>query len=161
MDHTILYSCTLPSPVANHRRLPNQRMRRSRAHPDPVSCQSCRIKKLKCNRVQPCSNCAARGIACSFLVPPRQPETSATDSDIIERLQRLESLVLPNYASSLDRQPAATSAPTPISDETISSHNHQSYDIALNRLENIATKEGPLVSLSQTSKTSQVELIIV
>lgn len=35
-----------------------------RGRPAPVSCQSCRSKKLKCNRVQPCSNCASRGISC-------------------------------------------------------------------------------------------------
>ncbi|KAJ5618682.1 hypothetical protein N7528_006793 [Penicillium herquei] len=32
----------------------------------PVSCESCRKKKLKCDRTLPCSNCSARRISCSF-----------------------------------------------------------------------------------------------
>lgn len=33
---------------------------------DPVSCQTCRAKKLKCDRKQPCSNCTARKISCVY-----------------------------------------------------------------------------------------------
>ncbi|KAJ5894610.1 transcriptional regulator family: Fungal Specific TF [Penicillium taxi] len=33
---------------------------------DPVSCESCRKKKLKCNRSIPCSSCIVRNIDCSF-----------------------------------------------------------------------------------------------
>lgn len=31
---------------------------------DPVSCQFCRTKKLKCDRQVPCSNCRARKLTC-------------------------------------------------------------------------------------------------
>lgn len=33
---------------------------------DPVSCESCRKKKLKCNRDLPCSSCSARKIECQY-----------------------------------------------------------------------------------------------
>ncbi|KAJ5151709.1 hypothetical protein N7492_010004 [Penicillium capsulatum] len=33
---------------------------------DPVSCESCRKKKLKCDRTQPCSSCSTRKICCSY-----------------------------------------------------------------------------------------------
>lgn len=33
---------------------------------DPVSCESCRKKKLKCDRTLPCSSCLARRISCSY-----------------------------------------------------------------------------------------------
>lgn len=33
---------------------------------DPVSCQTCRAKKLKCDRNQPCANCTARKITCIY-----------------------------------------------------------------------------------------------
>lgn len=58
---------------------------------DPVSCQSCRKKKLKCDRQQPCSNCRSRRIMCSYAVahvahqyahPPVTPPTTATDSPL-------------------------------------------------------------------------------
>lgn len=83
--------------------------RRSRPRQEPVSCQSCRAKKLRCNRQQPCSNCLARGITClneSRLLPAidgrslQEPTTStSTSSDgdgaaILTRLKRLEDLLL-------------------------------------------------------------------
>ncbi|KAJ5385407.1 hypothetical protein N7517_003318 [Penicillium concentricum] len=33
---------------------------------DPVSCESCRKKKLKCDRELPCSSCTARKLECSY-----------------------------------------------------------------------------------------------
>ncbi|KAL2816052.1 hypothetical protein BDW59DRAFT_175917 [Aspergillus cavernicola] len=37
-------------------------------HPrqDPVSCDSCRKKKLKCDRQRPCNSCLSRRLTCSF-----------------------------------------------------------------------------------------------
>ena len=85
--------------------------RRPRPRQEPVSCQSCRAKKLRCNRQQPCSNCLARGITCqsqfrqptATSVSPRQQDGITTttasakaDSDsaaILARLKRLEDLV--------------------------------------------------------------------
>jgi hypothetical protein len=69
-------------------------MQKARTRPDPVSCQLCRAKKLKCNRVQPCSNCVARGVSCHFLVPPRRepltPSHVPVDNEILRRLIQLE-----------------------------------------------------------------------
>ena len=33
---------------------------------DPVSCESCRLKKIKCDRQQPCSSCLARRLNCNY-----------------------------------------------------------------------------------------------
>ncbi|KAI2469132.1 hypothetical protein F4781DRAFT_236260 [Annulohypoxylon bovei var. microspora] len=78
-------------------------MQRNKSRPDPVSCQSCRSKKLKCNRVQPCSNCTARGIHCQFLIPPSSqtvPKSAVQSTpDILRRIERLESIVLRNPPS--------------------------------------------------------------
>lgn len=40
----------------------------SRKHPrqDPVSCQTCRKRKLKCDRNRPCSGCSARNTECVY-----------------------------------------------------------------------------------------------
>ncbi|KAH8689888.1 hypothetical protein BGW36DRAFT_307264 [Talaromyces proteolyticus] len=43
----------------NRKRAPRQ---------DPVSCQSCRTKKLKCDRQQPCHNCQTRRNECVYAV---------------------------------------------------------------------------------------------
>jgi hypothetical protein len=79
-------------------------MSRSRIGPDPVSCQSCRSKKLRCNRVQPCSNCTSRGVTCQFLLSPRRrgiesPSTIQNNAKILKRIERLESLVLSTHGS--------------------------------------------------------------
>ena len=40
----------------------------TRKHPrqDPVSCQSCRKRKLKCDRKTPCSGCSTRHLECIY-----------------------------------------------------------------------------------------------
>ncbi|KAL1856151.1 hypothetical protein Plec18167_000226 [Paecilomyces lecythidis] len=40
--------------------------RKRQPRQDPVSCQTCRAKKLKCDRKQPCANCTARKISCIY-----------------------------------------------------------------------------------------------
>ena len=39
---------------------------RHRSRQDPVSCESCRRKKLRCDRQKPCSNCRVRDVSCIF-----------------------------------------------------------------------------------------------
>jgi hypothetical protein len=83
------------------------------ARPGPSSCQSCRTKKLKCDRVQPCSNCNARAITCVFVTPPVSISSSSPlndAGDIRKRLERLESLVLP-------REPSPESTPNETEEE--------------------------------------------
>ncbi|KAM3068405.1 hypothetical protein ACMFMG_009541 [Clarireedia jacksonii] len=74
---------------------------------DPVSCQFCRSKKLKCDRVFPCSNCRARKISCVSASgePSRNmsPHGSAIESfqshgieELSQRLGRLEELLSRN-----------------------------------------------------------------
>lgn len=45
------------SPVGPMRKQPRQ---------DPVSCESCRRKKLKCDRCFPCSSCSTRQLQCNY-----------------------------------------------------------------------------------------------
>lgn len=40
---------------------------------DPVSCQTCRAKKLKCDRNRPCSNCSTRRVPCIYGTGAVQP----------------------------------------------------------------------------------------
>lgn len=67
----------------------------------PTSCVLCRTKKLKCDRAQPCSNCKARNIACSFLETPQSSServsasrTSPLSLQALDaRLRRIEELL--------------------------------------------------------------------
>ncbi|EXJ59621.1 hypothetical protein A1O7_03767 [Cladophialophora yegresii CBS 114405] len=70
-----------------------------RPRQDPVSCQFCRSKKLKCNRQSPCSNCASRGLPCdgdsaSNARRPLEATGDAGELSILARLKRLEDVVL-------------------------------------------------------------------
>lgn len=60
----------------------------------PVSCRSCRSRKLRCNRELPCSNCACRGVPCELedaVRPPAAP-TSSLESELLEKVRKLERL---------------------------------------------------------------------
>lgn len=60
----------------------------------PVSCRSCRSRKLRCNRELPCSNCASRGVPCELedaVRPPAIP-ASSLESELLERVRKLERL---------------------------------------------------------------------
>lgn len=66
----------------------NENSKKRTPRQDPVSCQSCRKKKLKCDRQQPCSNCRSRRIFCNYAAanvahryanPHVAPPSTATD----------------------------------------------------------------------------------
>lgn len=85
----------------------------------PVSCNFCRVRKLRCSREFPCSNCTSRGVQCQAQDPPRAPGPSSRpvskragggvsgsggsggggpssggkEADILSRLERLEALL--------------------------------------------------------------------
>lgn len=60
-------------------------------HPrqDPVSCQSCRKRKLKCDRNTPCSCCTARKLECIYTTNP--VTVSATPAPANAESERVES----------------------------------------------------------------------
>ncbi|KAF5647859.1 uncharacterized protein FTJAE_1542 [Fusarium tjaetaba] len=69
------------------------------------ACLSCRQRKLKCDRLQPCANCVARSVECTEqdLPPGRavkrplpQDSDSSTLSSILSRLDQIESSLRPN-----------------------------------------------------------------
>ncbi|KAG5819794.1 hypothetical protein H9Q74_003987 [Fusarium xylarioides] len=78
----------------------------------PVSCNFCRVRKLRCSREFPCSNCTSRGVQCQAQDPPRATGPSSRpvskraggdggggtssvgkEADILSRLERLEALL--------------------------------------------------------------------
>jgi ribosomal protein S12 methylthiotransferase accessory factor YcaO len=134
-------------------------MERSQGRPAPTSCQSCRSKKLRCNRVSPCSNCTARGVACTFLVPPRrQTDTGSTqtNAELRARIERLESLLQSRPFSadsvprpSTDDSPSRQLALTPRSHLTPMPDVHQGRDEDSLMLENVGTREDSIVCIAR------------
>ncbi|KAL1596510.1 hypothetical protein SLS60_009157 [Paraconiothyrium brasiliense] len=62
---------------------------------NPRSCVTCRRRKVKCDKKQPCSNCARAKIECVFPGPGRAPRKSRKppDGELMDRLRRLEGVV--------------------------------------------------------------------
>ncbi|KAJ5650817.1 uncharacterized protein N7484_004540 [Penicillium longicatenatum] len=69
----------------------------------PVSCLFCRSRKLRCSRQFPCPNCTSRGLPCQLDGPAKAvnnveklPDalTSTFQLDVLERLRRLEDIVI-------------------------------------------------------------------
>ncbi|KAL6359595.1 hypothetical protein LRP88_07016 [Fusarium phalaenopsidis] len=86
----------------------------------PVSCHFCRVRKLRCSRDFPCSNCTSRGVPCRepqdpprASAPAQRPIAKRTavgagekekETDILSRLERLEALL-----AQQNKQPAPES----------------------------------------------------
>lgn len=126
---------------------------RSRTRQDPVSCTFCRVKKLKCSREHPCSNCKARGVTCSFQVSPINGGTPAPaaseNADILNRLQRLEALVLLGNSNAKETyQNQSQLDSTPDSDQISASYSEaaRSRDRHAKAFENIVNQNDSMVT---------------
>ncbi|KAH9906210.1 fungal-specific transcription factor domain-containing protein [Xylariomycetidae sp. FL2044] len=79
-----------------------------RPQPKPLSCTSCRARKLKCDRKYPCATCVKSGSQCVFPARKRiQRPRKTKNLDLLQRLNRLESIVGQAGLSGLDVEPAA------------------------------------------------------
>ncbi|KAH8679721.1 fungal-specific transcription factor domain-containing protein [Tricladium varicosporioides] len=96
-------SPTAAKPPQNPIHSPEQR---KASHPAPHglsarSCVTCRRRKVKCDKQEPCSNCVKAGSQCIFPAPgraPRRPRVGGTGSsereaELLKRLRRLEGVV--------------------------------------------------------------------
>ncbi|KAI0531794.1 fungal-specific transcription factor domain-containing protein [Xylaria digitata] len=60
----------------------------------PLSCTSCRARKLKCDKQNPCRNCERSGSECVFPARKRiQRPRKTKNAELLQRLNRLESIV--------------------------------------------------------------------
>lgn len=68
---------------------------RSALRLNPRSCVTCRRRKVRCNKENPCANCVRAGIECVFPGPGRAPRKSRKppDAELLARLRRLEGVV--------------------------------------------------------------------
>lgn len=62
------------------------------------SCVSCKNRKIKCNRQQPCSNCNKSDTTCNYVAPapPRRrkgAERKLSEEDLYRRLRKYETLL--------------------------------------------------------------------
>ncbi|KAI0098933.1 hypothetical protein GGR51DRAFT_576799 [Nemania sp. FL0031] len=121
-----------------------------KGRPEPVSCQLCRSKKLRCNRVQPCSNCESRHVPCHFLIPPPRNQRGRTpglqnNTEILARIERLEAIVLAEGTSGQKRLDSQTTL-TPYSGGSAGCDVQHGRDEDLTLLENVGVREDSLIS---------------
>ena len=65
---------------------------------NPRSCVTCRKRKVKCDKIHPCTNCNRARIECIYPAPGRAPRKvrkigDGRDKELLERLRRLEGVV--------------------------------------------------------------------
>ena len=93
---------TMPDDVLHNANSAENRVQKSSSSPNnsnpslnPRSCITCRRRKVKCDKKQPCANCVKAHIDCIFPSPGRAPRKprKPQDSELIERLKRLEGVV--------------------------------------------------------------------
>lgn len=62
---------------------------------NPRSCITCRRRKVRCDKREPCSNCVKANSECVFPPPGRAPRKPRRphDAELLKRLRRLESVV--------------------------------------------------------------------
>jgi hypothetical protein len=68
--------------------MPEHVSERPRPRQDPVSCESCRKKKLKCDREMPCANCTSRGVTCEYQGRRPPLSSASTEPDEVNSLRR-------------------------------------------------------------------------
>lgn len=64
----------------------------------PISCTHCRQRKIKCDKIHPCSPCQRSSLECVFPERARHPKKKktggkATNDELLVRLSRMEQLI--------------------------------------------------------------------
>ncbi|EHK16911.1 uncharacterized protein TRIVIDRAFT_42523 [Trichoderma virens Gv29-8] len=96
----------------------------------PISCHLCRVRKLRCSRQFPCSNCTSRGVVCQHegiavaaaaaagvqaqVKSPASPALKdASTLELLARLERLENLVASQGGEREDSAKKGVEKPAP------------------------------------------------
>lgn len=109
-----------------------------------TSCDSCRQKKLKCDRAEPCAACHTRGLTCSL--KSQHDTTKPEDSGILRRIAALEQAVFSRSLppSQAEDPPSSCASPylvrpqtTPVTEEQREGRQiSQFLDVAYSRAQN-------------------------
>ena len=95
----------------------------------PLSCTSCRARKLKCNKQNPCSNCERSGSECVYPARKRiQRPRKTKNSELLQRLKRLESIVGRVGLANLEEGEAAQADNTDVQDTEGQLHSTAATD---------------------------------
>lgn len=98
------------------------------ARPKLRSCVICRSRKVRCDKLSPCSNCRRANIACVYPSGDRPPRWARrlerpVTGDVMDRLHHLESLVK-DLTGQLEQAHAAARSPPAASSNSPGSSNN-------------------------------------
>ena len=92
-----------------------------------LSCTHCRQRKIKCDKIHPCSNCKRSGLVCVFPERVRHPKktrdsSKAVNEELLRRLGKMEALIEKLKVEGRDSDgnrigPSQTSSPKTIQGE--------------------------------------------
>ena len=113
----------------------------------PISCQFCRMRKLRCSRIFPCSNCTSRGVTCVQMAGP----SGRSMSQVKELPQSAHASPVEAQASSSITAPVTTAIPTP-ADQTLQNSGFASeMMLRMEKLEALVASQNAL--LEETRKS--------
>ncbi|EXL42175.1 hypothetical protein FOCG_15525 [Fusarium oxysporum f. sp. radicis-lycopersici 26381] len=100
-----------------------------------LSCSSCRQRKLKCDRDEPCSNCVARNVSCQYAPWPRgrvaAQRRDSRQHDLSDRVRHLEQLLgsivqqLPTQQGTSNGSPSIKSPASTYVTNSLATGSHQ------------------------------------
>ncbi|KAJ4050243.1 hypothetical protein NW761_005032 [Fusarium oxysporum] len=100
-----------------------------------LSCSSCRQRKLKCDRDEPCSNCVARNVSCQYAPWPRgrvaAQRRDSRQNDLSDRVRHLEQLLgsivqqLPTQQGTSNGSPSIKSPASTYVTNSLATGSHQ------------------------------------
>ncbi|RDW75995.1 hypothetical protein BP5796_06816 [Coleophoma crateriformis] len=118
-DMTDPAATTIPEPPSQSRSPPDAKSHAPH-NLNIRSCTTCRRRKVKCDKKDPCTNCSKAGSQCVFPAPgraPRRPRIGAKpvsdrEAELLKRLHRLEGVVeeLSGQVDNGDTKPSPSSA---------------------------------------------------
>ncbi|KAJ5937980.1 Fungal-specific transcription factor protein [Penicillium verhagenii] len=98
-DHTSIPQQSLtenPSLTPPDPSVPSQPPAARRRDKPQLSCKACRRRKVRCDRLHPCSNCSSRGMSstCVYIPQSTGPRGSKAAAHVQDRINHLEGLVM-------------------------------------------------------------------
>ena len=101
----------------------------------PLSCTHCRQRKVKCNKIHPCSPCQRSSLECVFPERARHPKkkkngAKPTNEELLARLNRMEQLIgrMEGEGSTKD-ETTQLSRPTTAYADKIEASNHVKTEV--------------------------------
>jgi hypothetical protein len=132
--------------------------RKNSRRQEQLSCEFCRRRKVRCNRVQPCSNCSVQGIDCAFLIPPDKRSSAAifpSHAELLQRIERLEGQLNLSQGNGVTPSDGTESGHYPVQVRSLThfatTAEHQALAFAdgdAQMLENVGTREEQVASWS-------------